>query len=138
MACSQGTEETLGSPDPDPATGTVPTSLGMCAEMFSADTLQARDHAFDGTVLDIAAGSDMDPNRSVTFEVNEWFSGPGGDEITLRGSGFGSGAVTPDGVSAEVGDRLLVSGDDDFVWECGGFTVNYDAETAAEWRGYLE
>lgn len=104
----------------------------MCVEIYSLDTLAAREVAFAGTVTAVAGDQ-------VTFAVDEWYRGPGGDEITLGGAeAFGAGltSVSDGAVSLEPGTRLLVAGDGGFAWSCG-FTQPYDAAVAAQWAEVL-
>lgn len=106
------------------------TTAASCVEQYSLEALDKRDYAFDGTVKSIEPGAEPDPDR-VTFDVHAWYRGGSGAEAVRRASGFG--AITSAGGSQHTtGERLLVAGDDDFVWECG-FTQPYDAEVAADW-----
>jgi hypothetical protein len=106
-------------------------TTASCVEQYSLETLKSRDYAFDGTITIIEAATDDGPDH-VTFRVGEWFSGGSGAEAVRRAYGFG--AVTSGGGSPhQTGERLLVAGDDDFIWECG-FTQPYDAEVAADWK----
>jgi hypothetical protein len=121
---------TTAPPATDPPIS--PGGLGMCAEIYSLEALAAREMAFDGTVAAV------DGDR-VTFTVNEWYRGPGGDEITLGGAeGFAAGltSVADESVLLEPGARLLVAGDGGFAWACG-FTQPYDAGVAADWASTL-
>lgn len=112
----------------DPGSG----GMAMCAEVYSLETLAARDFAFDGTVTAID-GDD------VTFEVNEVFAGDVGDTVTLGGASSVTGdpnLSSAGGPGLGVGDRALVAGDDTFAWGCG-FTQDYDAAVADQWRQTL-
>jgi hypothetical protein len=102
--------------------------LGICI-MFSMEELQARDFAFDGTVTGISGDQ-------ATFAVNDGFWGvDDGASVTLT-AGIGmleeSGVALDGGPLLVVGNRYLISGDDVFAWTCG-FSLVYDAGTAAEW-----
>lgn len=120
-----------------------PVAAGSCIDTYSLDTLTERDFAFDGTVVDLQpADPDGDDASSFTdrvrFEVHAWFAGGEGDTVELQASGFGSTSMTSAAEGfGDVGDRLLVTGDDDFVWGCG-FTQVYDADTAADWAEVFE
>ena len=64
--------------------------------------------------------------------MREWYKGGSGAEATK--SAYGFAAITSAGGSPHrVGERLLVAGDEDFVWECG-FTQPYEESRAAEWN----
>ena len=108
-----------------------------CVEMYSLDTLANRSWAFDGTVSAIDPdGADF--GSRVTFAVNESFRGDFSGEVTLTYFGSVGGSVTSaGGPPLAVGERYLVAGEDDFVWECG-FTQPYDAEVAAQWADALD
>jgi len=109
--------------DPNSASG----SMLMCAEIYSLETLAAREVAFDGTLTSI--DGDL-----LTFEVNEAFRGVDGDTVTIGGGGVVAGDPTlVGGPSLQVGDRALVAGDAEFAWGCG-FTQAYDESVATSWR----
>lgn len=111
---------------------------GSCAEAMTAETLQGRDFAFDGTVLTVVPAGEVDedaghlPSYPVAeFEVHEWFQGGSGDSVAVKMQR-----------EAVAGERLLVSGeplyggeplDDPIAWECG-FTVRHNDATAETWR----
>lgn len=111
--------------------GTSATTAS-CVEQYSLENLKQRDYAFDGTVQAIDQGADAD---RVTFDVHEWYKGGSGETTVRRAFGF---AATTSAGSAphSVGDRLLVAGDQDLVWECG-FTQPYDAQVAQDWERAL-
>jgi hypothetical protein len=102
--------------------------ISMCLA-FTMEDLQARDFAFDGTVTAI------DGNRA-TFTVNDGFWGvDDGASVTLQADlmvGEPEVVALEGGPLLIVGDRYLVSGDDDIAWSCG-YTQVYDEATAAEW-----
>lgn len=113
------------------ASGSVTVSgdgQALCVALYSLETLRDREFAFDGTVKAVSGGD-------VTFEVHEWFKGGSGGEVTLDGSSV-TGISSVSEISADVGVRLLVAGDDTFAWACG-FTQAYSAEVASEWRATL-
>lgn len=130
-ACGSGDgDEAAESTTRPPSVADPGTVSGSCVEQYSIESLKERDYAFDGTVRSVDTGTEPDPD-TVTFEVHHWYKGGSGDEAVRRASGFG--AVTSAGGSPHsVGDRLLVAGDDDFVWECG-FTQHYNEEVAEDW-----
>lgn len=105
-------------------------SAGSCVEQYSQENLAKRDYAFAGTIQAIEPAADDRPD-SVEFSVEKWYKGGAGETTTRRAYGFG--AVTSAGGSPhQAGERLLVAGDDDFIWECG-FTQTYDDEVADQW-----
>ena len=126
---------TNDAPDENtPAGSDAPISPGggmaLCIEMYDLETLPNRDVAFAGTVKSI-------DGDKVTFSVDEAFKGVTGDEVTLEGAQGLSGLTSAsEGVTLEPGAKMLVSGDDGFVWTCG-FTQPYDAEVAAQWKAAL-
>jgi hypothetical protein len=128
-ACSSGT--IIGrSPRADAGLGS--TSSGSCVEQYSRATLAKRDFAFDGTIEAVAKASSETGADQMTFTVNRWYRGGPAREVTL--SAYGVGTVTSAGsISGGIGDRLLVTGDDDSERICG-FTQPYSAEVAAEWE----
>lgn len=131
-ACSTNGADEADTGGPQTVTGDGPGSAGMCVETYSPETLRNRELAFDGTVRTV---EEADGAQQVTFDVHRWFKGGEGGEATLVAYGFG-GITSVGGGERKVGDRLLVAGDDDFVWECG-FTQGYDAVVAAQWEAAL-
>jgi hypothetical protein len=102
-------------------------SLGMCIA-YDLETLASNQFAFDGTVTAVE-GDD------ITFDVNEWYKGGDADSATYGGaSGFGGLTSESASFTLEPGMRLLVTGNDGFVWSCG-YTQPYDEAVAAEWAG---
>lgn len=123
------------SPPPTASTGAASTAvMGSCVQRYSLAALEERDYAFDGVVTRIDKGAEPDPDR-VAFDVREWFKGGSGAASTKRATGF-TATTSAGGSPHSVGQRLLVAGDDDFVWECG-FTQAYDADVARQWREAL-
>ena len=101
-----------------------------CVELYDLTTLTNREVAFDGTV-------ELVDGDRVTFQVNDWYKGGDGAQVTLAGAGTIGGLTSAgEGVSLEPGTRLLVAGDGGFAWSCG-FTQPYDAAAAAEWEAAL-
>jgi hypothetical protein len=109
------------------------TSSGSCVEPFTFDNLQKRDFGFDGTVKAVT-GADSDGERAdlVTFMVSRWYRGGAGREVTLKAYGFGQ-LTSAGSISGAVGERLLVSGEEDIAWGCG-FTQPYEARSAHLWE----
>lgn len=116
----------IAADDPNTASG----SMLMCVEIYSLETLAAREVAFDGTLTSI--DGDL-----MTFEVNEAFRGVEGDTVTIGGGGVVAGdPALVGGPALQVGDRALVAGDAEFAWGCG-FTQAYDEAVATSWRDAL-
>lgn len=117
-----------------PASGGPSTALGdgsaACIEVYTPATLGNRDFAFDGTVTGIDSGTDELGVR-VTFDVNRLYIGELGSSVTLTATGVGPDSEGGPGLN--VGDRLLISGDEDFMWTCG-FSRTWSADMAAEWE----
>ena len=129
-----GADEAAPTQAPETASSGGSVSTGACADQYSLETLQKRDYAFDGTVKAIDPATDDLPDR-VTFDVKEWFKGGQGTQATRRSYAFG-GVASTGAEPRAIGDRLLVAGDDDFIWECG-FTQKYEDSVAADWRSAL-
>ncbi|MGH7856192.1 MAG: hypothetical protein ACREQY_02605 [Candidatus Binatia bacterium] len=132
VACSSGNGTEEQATGGESVTSDGASSAGSCIESYSLETLDNRDFAFDGTVKAVEPGEDAD---EVTFAVHEWFKGDGADEAVLTAYGFGA-ITSAGGGKRSVGDRLLVAGDETFLWECG-FTQRYDADVAAQWEEAL-
>ena len=115
-----------GIPGPSAAGGGG--AAGMCIQ-FTTEMLQERQFAFDGTVTTINGDQ-------VTLAVTTafWGSPQAGSSVTLTaGMGMtGDAVVLEGGPRLAAGSRYLVSGDDQFMWACG-YTVDWDASTAAQW-----
>lgn len=141
-ACSDGNE-------PDPAaqaTGTTGSSaadeltdpivaeggaagLGSCAFGFSPETLAERQFAFDGTVAEIAEPAAQDAPYEVVFDVTTWYRGGEGSSVTVKTYDVSGTSLAGD-LGLEPGERILASGDDDFLWGCG-FSMPYTDQDAA-------
>lgn len=152
IACGrEGTQlaDSTQAPQPPvqgPETSSITTSGSTsCVEQYSLETLNNRTYAFDGTITKIeyaAQGSDDVPQTAesaesdnVSFDVTKWFKGGSGADVVRRAYNFGE--ITSAGTSPhKVGERLLVAGDEDFIWECG-FTQPYDSNVAADWERTL-
>lgn len=132
--------------------GPLPDSgAERCRENYSdAEAIGRRAFAFDGTIsrIDVAeAASGPLAFASVTFEVNEWFSGGSDATVTVQMVPPTTQDLPPTNSEDSpplygVGTRLLVSGEprwggapleDAIAWTCG-FTRYYDASTAEQWR----
>lgn len=138
-ACSDGA-------DPDPAeTGTTgsdaageltdpivadggPSGLGSCAFEFGPQTLAERQFAFDGTVADIVEPEALDAPYGVVFEVTRWYRGGEGTTATVKTYDVSGTSLAGD-LGLEEGERILASGDDDFLWGCG-FSMPYTDQDA--------
>lgn len=129
--------------DPDEPVSSQPdgaTSSAMCVEVYSPETLPNREFAFDGTVTSIerfesADGSEVGGPDRVTFDVHAWYKGGEGATTTVQAYSWAQPTSLGE-VGGDVGDRLLVSGDDDFAWSCG-FTQDHSDSLAAEWEAAL-
>ena len=137
-----------GEPPPGAETSSTSTdTAASCVEVYSPEALVNRSFAFDGTVTSIETRTDPKLPAGegetpwVTFDVNAWFLGGSADTVGIWMDGLNvessAGSVT-----AEVGSRLLVSGeprwggeplDDPLAWTCG-FTQEWSQDKAAEWE----
>jgi len=114
-----------------------------CVERYSVEALASREYAFEGVIADVNGPGDpesqdpADTTTTVAFEVERWFWGGSDAEIALQTYAVASSAAE---LEDSVGARLLVSGDDVYIWACG-FTqpaseqARSDYETAATERG---
>lgn len=143
-----------GSPSPPTTQGRGPLASSAavsCVKEYSPREVARRSFAFDGVVTEIGPGTTNRDGEgqlrlsSVTFDLNEWFSGGSTETVTVDML-----PPTPDGMSPEtrqsydVGTRLLVSGEprwggadplaDAIAWDTCGFTRYWDSETADAWR----
>lgn len=105
------------------------TGLGSCAFEFSVETLAERQFAFEGTVTEIREPVAMDAPYEVHFDVARWFSG-GEAATTTVGTYDVSGTSLAGDLGLAVGDRVLASGDEAFLWGCG-FSMPYSEESAS-------
>jgi hypothetical protein len=109
-------------------------AAAMCIEVYTPENLLHRQFAFDGTVTAITDAENVDFGVSVTFDVNRTYIGDLGDTLTLTASGMSTEGGDSEGrPPINVGDRLLISGDDGVAWTCG-FSRTYSDEMAAEWE----
>ncbi len=122
--------------EPAPRTGQrAGEVMSSCMMWDAAVVLPDAEYAFDGTVSAIDDGW-------VTFEVSEWFSGPGGDLVVLNAEALiprAEGEValsTDEQLITEAGQRFLVSGSDGYAGVCN-MTQSFTAAEADVWRGVL-
>lgn len=104
---------------------------GLCVEQYSIENLRKREFAFDGLVRSVVPDAETGSDK-VTFTVTTWYKGGPGREVTLDATA----ALTPNSAGGPMmtpGTRLLVSGDETFVWLCG-FSRAWSAGEAAQWR----
>ncbi len=111
-----------------------------CIERYSIENLRKRTFAFDGVVAAVRLGKQTSEDEAptpdrVTFAVKRWYKGGSGPSAVRYAHSFG-GYTSADGTPHGVGDRLLVAGDDNYIWTCG-FTKTYDERTATEWAAAL-
>jgi hypothetical protein len=108
------------------------SALASCVEQFSVEGLARRDFAFDGTITEVIPPEDPEAEgpaaaAEVVFEVNHWYKGGSGDTVTLKTYELpGVISSIEGGLDLSVGNRLLASGDDVFLWSCG-FSMPYTA-----------
>jgi hypothetical protein len=99
-----------------------PAQAQRCVEQYSPATLEHRSYAFEGVISDVQGPADPDSpdpadlTTTITFDVVRWFWGGSGSEASRRTYALASSAGELDG---SVGARLLVSGDEDYIWACG-------------------
>jgi hypothetical protein len=115
-------EEPSGEPSIGPNTGGG--GLASCIR-YDPSLLPSMDVVFDGTVTKVEGDQ-------VTFDVNTSFKGASGS-ITLTDPTTGTSVALlgplPD---FKVGGRYLVTGAGSNINSCG-YTLEYDADTAASW-----
>ena len=109
--------------------------VASCAFEFSEATLADRGFAFDGTVTSIDEPEAMDAPYVVGFEVIRWFAGGTGTTVELRTYDVSGTSLAGD-LALAVGDRVLASGDDDFLWGCGFSTAYTDADASVFERAF--
>ena len=103
--------------------------LGSCAFEFSVDTLAERQFAFEGTVTEIREPGATDAPYEIVFEVARWFNGGEASTTTVRTYDVSGTSLAGD-LGLAVADRVLASGDEDFLWGCG-FSMPYSDADAA-------
>jgi hypothetical protein len=111
------------------------TTQGSCVEQYSPQALQSRAWAFEGviTAVDPADATSADAAASattVTFQVERWFWGGTGDEVSLQTYAAPSSAGA---LESSIGAHLLASGEDDFLWPCG-FTKPFSRSALEEFE----
>lgn len=121
--------------EPAPRTGVFAGSSLQSCIVWDVSSLDLTEYAFDGTVAAI-------DNGWVSFEVNEWFKGEAGQLVVLNAEMLTAG---PDGgittsvdevLITEVGQRLLVSGNEGFAGVCNQ-TQTFTQDEADAWRAQL-
>lgn len=111
-----------GGPTPTDPAGGGGGAIGSCIR-YDASILPTFDVVFDGTVTAV------DGDR-VTFDVNTgWKGADGSITLTAPESNVALTGPTPE---FSVGGRYLVTAAGANINTCG-FTLDYDADTAAEW-----
>ena len=110
-----------------------PEDLGSCAFEFSPKTLAERQFAFEGTVSEIREPDALDAPYEVELAVTTWFHGGEGATATLRTYDVSETSLAGD-LSLEVGERIIASGDDGFLWGCG-FSMPYTEQDAGVFEG---
>ncbi|MGI8616485.1 MAG: hypothetical protein ACR2L4_06865 [Actinomycetota bacterium] len=111
-------------------------TTASCLEQYGPQTLQARSWAFEGVItaidgpLDASADDPGGSPTSVTLEVVRWFWGGSEEEVSLRTYTSPSSAAE---VEKSLGARLLLAGEEDFLWACG-FTRPYAQERLQEFQ----
>lgn len=103
--------------------------LGSCAFEFSVETLAERQFAFEGTVAEIREPAAMDAPYEIVFQVAQWFNGGDASTTSVRTYDVSGTSLAGD-LGLAVGDRVLASGDEDFLWGCG-FSMPYSDSNAA-------
>jgi hypothetical protein len=128
----------LGAPE-SPIGG----GMASCVEQFSVENLRKRAFAFDGVIRSISVPErESDQPTLVTFEVTHWYKGGSGDGAELK-TYERPGAITSaslgqhDPVQLQEGQRVLGSGEDDFLWSCG-FSMLYTQNNAELFRAAFE
>jgi len=118
-------------------------SAASCVETYSLSRLGGRDFAFDGTVTAIEEPP-LESNEPtlVTFAVSHWYKGGSGDQVQLKtydrpGTISSVSIGEESGAHLEVGERILASGDEDFLWDCG-FSMLYSAHNEAIFKAAFE
>ncbi len=115
-----------------------------CVETYSLANLRGRDFAFDGVIrsIDVPPDPETSDPTLVTFSVTRWYKGGSGSETQLR-TYDRPGTITSvsigqeDGPQLEVGARVLASGDEDFLWDCG-FSMLYTPHNARLFEAAFE
>lgn len=141
-ACSGGATDATGDPvaerSPEVAVGGTGSGSGAAAGgsgglasclAFSVEALAEREWAFDGTVAEISPPQGDEGPYVVRFDVTGWYRG--GPETTATVETYDVTGTSLNGALAlEVGQRVLASGDDRYLWGCG-FSVPYSEDAAA-------
>lgn len=121
---------------PTPDASWLMSDAGMCVERYSPGTLPNRDYAFEGVIAAVEPPADALGNElggaptTVTFDVERWFWGGSGGEVSVRTY---SAATSEEAAEGSIGAHLLVSGDEDFLWSCG-FTQPFSEGAAGQFE----
>jgi hypothetical protein len=117
--------------------------MASCLEPFSVENLGTREFAFDGIIRSISVPKG-EPDRPtlVTFDVTHWYAGGSGDTVELKtyerpGEVTSASLGQEDAVQLAEGQRVLASGEDDFLWSCG-FSMLYTPNNAELFRAAFE
>ena len=103
----------------------IDPGMMQCVEL-TVETLAMVETAFDGTVTE--ANEDQ---TEVTFSVNRWYRGGGGDTVELEGWGKDSEVILHGtDLDLSVGRRALITADRGKISACG-FSMPYTEENAA-------
>jgi hypothetical protein len=129
--------------DADPRGGPEPRDVswltrteGHCVERYSPQALEGRSWAFEGVITAVDGPLDphaVDPGGSattITFDVTRWFWGGSDQRISLRTYTSPSSAGE---VERSLGARLLLAGEEDFLWQCG-FTQPFTEQRLLEFE----
>ena len=126
--------ETRRSPSADSILGK--NAQFSCIEEATVKTLAKRSWAFDGTVINLIPPRDEHGEENpedifarVTFKVNRWYKGSGGDTVTLLADYAPVGQSSVEEAETPVGTRILGSGEGDHLWPCG-FSMEYTPKNA--------
>jgi hypothetical protein len=119
----------VASPGDEPSRGRPPVDISWltetnasCVELYSPQSLAGRSWAFEGVVTSVEPPVDPhgeDPATStttVTLDVVRWFWGGSEQQVALRTYAAPSSAGQ---AQASLGARLLLAGEEDFLWQCG-------------------
>jgi hypothetical protein len=132
-ACSSEDPGGRAAPDADEAAVdpivAEGNGLASCAFEVSVQTLAERQFAFEGTVTEVLDPEATDAPYEVVFEVARWFRGGDSTATTVRTYDVSGTSLAGD-LGLAVGDRVLASGDEDFLWGCG-FSMSYSEANAA-------
>ena len=110
-------------------------AAASCVEQFSVENLAGSSWAFDGTIAEVVPPKDLESDKpediqtTVTFDVSHWYTGASGQTVTLKTYNTPGTVGQEGGPDPSIGARLLVSGEDVYIWGCG-FTKPYTEDNA--------